>query len=899
VPGLDGSKITSGTISQSFVSGLTTIATNLASLLTNLFGGSSVLSQIIAAAVPSLDASKTTTGTFADAFVPGLGDRLLKTVFQGSTTAGSNLFISPGFEDSTIVRIPYGSPASSGYSTAQKHSGTQSWFWTSPAFWSGLILAPNETNDQFSVSTGDKFYIEVWVYPKATNTSTGGGLALGVALKDSAGVNSDQFISTTALISALPLSTWTKISLHTTAVPTGYNRAQFYLQQDPSVTSGNVYYVDDVIIREETQEQSILGSLFNSTSPLSAILTTIIPSLDASKTTTGTFSDAFVPGLLDRLLNTTFNSKTSSGSNLVLNPDFENTTLQMGGSTGSYSTDQKRTGSYSWKFVNTTAWEAVEFHNMDTNLYVYNYPQVGIKVQPNQRFYGEVYVRPHASNTKPNPYLNLQITISDSTGVNSPTIVVLNQTTTPLTAGVWTKMSGYGTIPTGYDRANLSWQVTDVSAVGDTYYLDNVLFREETQTQNIIENVVTKLFGGITNYNYTVTDAASALNNTNNQIAANASAIQALRTTSAGQQNSGVSVTINFADYANGSLPGAFTVGYSGSGTSTEGIVDGRVQWTIGNSSDRTATNVYNALQTLTDYQAVGTSWAYGPENYFGADQARGRIIARSNSAGTTFVYLDVFTSSFNWYYELGCVVSGSKTVMKSSTQFASGFGGVSQMYLVAGTVAGQRVFAVYNGNSLVYTHTEVGTTSQVGSGFRYTGFAGDLDGSRPSRPPTVNGFAFSDFLPPSTVGSGFRAYRNSTSTVAASLNDNLFGNSFFDTTQYLTSDLTYAAGTNNKLTVSIDGWYQVTLAFRPNTSSGSDVYQGTISRNGTLIQRGNAQTSGTGTQRVIAASFIVYCAANDYLQPGYWAASTNPFAGESTGAATYWEVALINRSLS
>lgn len=962
IPGLDASKIITGLFSQSQVTGLTTIASNLSSTITNLFGGSSVLSQIIAGAVPGLDTSKIITGNFSQSMiinlVSDLGARLLKTVFQGSTRAGSNLMISPTFDDPTITRISYNGAAPGSYSTAQKHSGTHSWTWTNPtpSFWSGLYLAPNEFDYYITASTGDKFYTELWLYaPTGNNHTSGGGLSLGCSFKDSTGVNSDQFSGTSILLSAFTKGAWTKYTHHTSAVPAGYDRVAFNIQNDTGVPAGNVYYVDDVIVREETQEQSILGGLFGSTGVLSTVLAGVIPGLDTSKIITGNFSQSMITNLVSdlgaRLLKTMFTNRTTAGSNLVLNPDFEDTTLTMGGSTGNYSTEQSRTGTHSWKFVNANAWEAVEFHNQDTNLYVYNYPEVGVKVQRDQKFYGEVWVRPHASNTKPNPFLNLQITISDSKGVNSPTIVLLQQTTTPLTAGTWTKMSGYGTIPAGYDRGNLSWQVTDTSALGDTYYLDNALFREETAATDIksqifgstgilstilaavipglntskivsgtfadslvpgigtiLDNTVNKLFG-LAGSGFSQTDAASALQNTASQIASNAASIQALTTTTSGQQNSGRSVTIDFANYSNGSLPAAFTVNYSGAGTSTEGIIDGRVQWTSGTAADRQANNIYNALETFTDYQVAGTSWAYGPENFSGSRQARGRIILRSNLAGTTFVYMDVFTSFFNWYFEIGCVVSGTKTILKSATQFASGYGGVSQMYFAAGTSGGARVFQVYSGTTLVYTHTEVGTTSQFGSGLRYTGFGGDYIGvGGASHPPTVNGFAFADNLPPTYPGSGARITRTSTTQVGVSSGVNLLPTNFFGTTTVVTSDLTVDL-VNGSIAVYYSGWYNIKFMAKNGSSAGfPDRIAPVLYINGSAnlydkdIMRGVNSIGGSLVPRWISGEWLsVPLTSGQYVQIGYdaSAAASNVLQGEATGLQTYLSVTLANKSYS
>lgn len=692
-------------------------------VLGGLLSGGNILTSII----PGLDTSKIITGVFSQSqisnLVSDLGARLLKTVFQGSTRAGSNLMLSPTFDDTSITRINYGTPGTNGYSTTQKYSGTHSWMWTAPGDWAGLYLAPNETNAYVSVTGGEKFYLEGRFFaPTANNHASGGNIFLGVTFHDSTGVNSDQFSSFVQPLSTFTKNAWQLFTHHTSAVPAGYDQAYFNVQNENVVPSGNVYHLDNVVIREETASQNIIGGVFGGHDVLSSILATVIPGIDTSKIITGTFADSLIPGI--------------------------------------------------------------------------------------------------------------------------------------------------GTI---------------------------------------LDNTVNKLFGQ-TGTGFSQADAASALQNTASQIASNAASIQALTTTATGQQNSGRSVTVNFADYANGSLPAAFTVNYAGAGTSTEGIIDGRVQWTAGNSSDRTANNIYNLLETLTDYQIAGTSWAYGPENYTGSAQARGRIILRSNSAGTSYVYLDIFTYFFDWYFELGCVVAGVKTVMKSSTQFASGYGGVSQVYLAAGTAGGTRVFQVYSGTNVVYTHTEVGTTSQLGSGFRWTGFGGDYKGANPSRPPTVNGFVFADNLPPTYPGSGARINRTSTTQVAVSSGVNLLPTNFFGNTALATSDCTVDL-VNGSIAVANAGFYNIKFVAKNGSSAGfPDRIAPVLHINGSAtlydrdISRGVSSIGGSLVPRWISGEWLaVPLSAGQYVQVGYDASAgaSNVFQGEATGYQTYLSITLANKSLA
>ena len=75
------------------------------------------------------------------------------------------------------------------------------------------------------------------------------------------------------------------------------------------------------------------------------------------------------------------------------------------------------------------------------------------------------------------------------------------------------------------------------------------------------------------------------------------------------------------------------------------------------------------------------------------------------------------------------------------------------------------------------------------------------------------------------------------------------------------------------------------------------------IYRNGVLADVvGGAFADGFTGQSAngVAGSAIVYCAPGDTIQIGTWCSSgTVSITGESSGVSTYFEVALLNRSLN
>lgn len=216
-----------------------------------------------------------------------LANRLLSSIFTQRAVAGSNLVISPDFEDTTIGRAEI----SLTYTTTQKRSGARSA--TLPAHTAGVSqefgLLPHSSTvgngysnpgEWIRVQPGQKFYVEIWVYGKSTNTVAGQALSLfscTLASNQSdryAAPYPEQYPGTGGLSGAgLPVSTWTKMSTRIT-IPAGHDRFYPLAKVEASTPAGNIYYFDDAIVREETAAQDVISTI------TSALGTTDITGVD-------------------------------------------------------------------------------------------------------------------------------------------------------------------------------------------------------------------------------------------------------------------------------------------------------------------------------------------------------------------------------------------------------------------------------------------------------------------------------------------------------------------------------------------------------------------------------------------------------------------------------------------
>ena len=181
----------------------------------------------------------------------------------------SKLVIAPDFEDTTIAReYMFGSGGSGAYSTEQAHGGTHSIKIVTgggTGHVDGIYLLPHtrkgansrDPSTAIKVQPGQKFYMECWVYPKATNTP-GGTMVLGAILKDSTGnlaglnvgTNREKYLQ--AWTGPVPAAgQWTGMSGYIT-IPGGYDLLWPVVMSASDMPAGNTFYYDDALVREQT-----------------------------------------------------------------------------------------------------------------------------------------------------------------------------------------------------------------------------------------------------------------------------------------------------------------------------------------------------------------------------------------------------------------------------------------------------------------------------------------------------------------------------------------------------------------------------------------------------------------------------------------------------------------------
>jgi hypothetical protein len=467
-----------------------------------------------------------------------------QSIANANIQSGSNLCANPGFENLSFYN-------SSLYSTEQKRSGTRSLRLagtgsTNVDAWAtidnaGIVFVP--------ASQGDVFYMEFWIMgrpaavgPPAVAANVGGGtiqMFMSVYNKDNVGLTfpAINVTGTTALNGV-----WTKYSTYTPALPADTASMHVRFRLGTTVPATDVYYFDDVVVREVTEGsvakanagaadtkaqatvdkvvESVSGVVSSGNTPAS-VKTSLqdawskfwegltgntgsnkLPSdVKAGATLVKTKSDdAFRDaGLADGKAVKAKNAagiSIASGSNLVANASFENFEIPVVGQ-WAYSTEQARTGTRSAKLTSNGSSNQAIILGTDGDG-----AELDVLCSPGDIFYVEAWIRGAGTNTattgsfyissrfrKKHPTTGV-VTLEYLTGEALYPTTSLNNLKTG-----WAKISGYVTAPADSYGFNPLVIVGSNIAASNHWYVDDVTVREVTTAQATLDNIVQSVTG--------------------------------------------------------------------------------------------------------------------------------------------------------------------------------------------------------------------------------------------------------------------------------------------------------------------------------------------------------------------------------------------------------------------
>jgi hypothetical protein len=429
-----------------------------------------------------------------------------------------------------------------------------------------------------------------------------------------------------------------------------------------------------------------------------------------------------------------------------------------------------------------------------------------------------------------------------------------------------------------------------------------------TDIQTLSDHITNAMIGSGSQFvTSTLPQARGSMDRMFTQVSDNVTMVQALQTQNQqSQQASGITVNFDFSGYPDGNnLPSAWTVTYSGAGTSLIGIKSGTAGWsTLNNDGNRTAIIRYNIQPMATDWQVVSGSMAQAPQGASGSSAApRLYALGRMNATGDTYVWARGYCTGFLSYAgDMGCMVAGAETVWRSNVNF--GWNLSIQMRL--GVNNNLREYQVFAGTTQIIDYTEVGTVSQIGPNYRYFGCKSEMtSGSGGARDPGgINSTSSFDNAPPSSLGSTFRAMRLSTTT--ASLPNTGYGYlpaGFMDNTDRITGDMAWDGTT---LTIQTEGTYLFHARYaisNLSTNNKLDVVFNKMNPSAASIREtGEAMADSYGGQssRAVDGMALIYVKPGDQFRLAYYLnGGSCTLLGSADGIQSYFEVGLLNRSLA
>lgn len=419
-----------------------------------------------------------------------------------------------------------------------------------------------------------------------------------------------------------------------------------------------------------------------------------------------------------------------------------------------------------------------------------------------------------------------------------------------------------------------------------------------SNAQSIIDGIVSGLTG-LLGGGWSSSDAQSAAAAVAQQQADTAAAIAVLQQLNSGNAQSGNSGFVDFTNMADASSMGSsFSQWYSGSGSDTYGIVNGRVTVTPGTwDFGRKAYFTYTDKATLTDLQRVSVVLSTSPgKRTFGFggslhsyayNYIRARVAETGTYSGIDCVMVIFDINSF----DLG-FVSGGIWTKWVTVNHAYRPGAIYS--LDAGGTGGGRQYKVLVNGSSIYTHNEVGTLSNMGGGYRKTGGGAEWvigsDGSGghfDTTPGSLAAFYMADNTPPAILSSLGRSFRSSATTVnfASAGTEYSLPSGFFDTFDYATNDLEWD-GSAGTWTVKRKGNYLINAMLCSTTSTMSGL--ALLYLNGAKVFLG-----ADGSNASI--SYLTPLQPGDVLYLTYFPYVNNTkLRGDTNGAATVFQVARV-----
>ena len=348
--------------------------------------------------------------------------------FASQTVAsGSNIIVNSSFETGLFSQL------GGDYNNDHARTGDRSLRMLRGKTY--YLLSDDAVFRYIPATGGDIYYCEFYVYGQSGNTQTTGGVdAIRLVIESFDQHNNqlaEKMISTRANIALR--NDWNKVSGYI-VLPDDTVKMRISLQTTTDVKIGDIYYFDDVMVREVTLAKN-------------------------AKDVADELADEFI----------------NAGSNLVKNPGFEIGWFSQ--SAGIYTTDQARTGLQSLVMASAGILSDKVF-KLQSDDARFRY----VPANEGDAFQCEVWVRGKSTNTQTSGgEAGIQILFEPvNTSGNKLEDQIVSMTANNTLNGKWTKLSGTVKMPADTAKVRMNLVLKKNVQFGETYYFDDVMVREVT-----------------------------------------------------------------------------------------------------------------------------------------------------------------------------------------------------------------------------------------------------------------------------------------------------------------------------------------------------------------------------------------------------------------------------------
>lgn len=401
----------------------------------------------------------------------------------------------------------------------------------------------------------------------------------------------------------------------------------------------------------------------------------------------------------------------------------------------------------------------------------------------------------------------------------------------------------------------------------------------------------------------TTEEAAQALAAMAESVAANSAAVATLMASATGKGNSGVFGGEDFEivapSNADLSTYGKWAAPIYLKGTAADGRVTisdaHRGSWlplsnnVVAAYYRRTNPGDYH---TKTPYQRIGyVVGASGDTPLLGSTAAI-RLCGRASDDGAQYAFVEI---NGNKQARFGYRNGNNEVYVGTPVSIGIRALGTA-FWFDCGVDTSVRTYRLWKNNSVIASWNDTGNmTSATNLGWGFVMEADDKFGGGQLVPDRIEAISVVDNAPTPTLGTFFRAYRNTSTGISRASGDRVLPANCLNVLERISDDFGWDAASQS-LVITKAGAYIFTMRIETDGNvAGNEKWDALLYKNAVLVGR-SSQAAGvdgvvSNAFRAVSGAFVVYCEVGDVIRPGFGNSNnqTKTIVGDGGGTATWF----------